>query len=607
MASLAHPDIVATYDTGEDDGVAYFVMELVDGPNLRALLDERGQLERRRGRPRSRAGVTAALDHAHRNGIVHRDIKPANVLVPDARPGEGHRLRDREGRGRGRPHPRPARSSAPRATSRPSRSRRRPSTRAPTSTRSVCCSTRCSPGTPRSRATPTWRPRSRAAHGRAATVAQPLRPDVPLALEAITTRCLALDPDEPLPGRARRCSSRSTSSSDDDSDARRGRGAHRRAIARAAQRVRRHRHPPAARAPRHGARRSRGDAQVVVAMGDRRGALPRARARSPASSWSSAARDGGDQRERAPPASAHRSSVPPTSTPTATRPSTPRPPTRRSTATPPPRGRRERYDSADVRGLEVGRRAPARPRPAGRRVRASRSTRRKAGGAPRSTSPTRPPTASTGWGSPSGPSRTPTASASIDARRHRRPARRCSCGSRSSRRRDGSRSTRCALPEPRRACADDRDLALRRRRPATAHALEIAPRPPRRPGPRGVPPDRRRPRGRARRDPGGADRDLARDRALRRPLGVLHLGVPRRDERRARRAAAPQAPARARRTTRCPSPPSAAATTRSTPGSTSTPRSRGCPRSSGSPSCSATSPTSTTRRSPPCSTSRSGP
>ncbi len=81
VASLTHPNIVATYDTGEDDGVAYLVMELIDGPNLRRYLDERGPL------PvadvvRIARGVTAALSHAHSKGIVHRDIKPANVLVP---------------------------------------------------------------------------------------------------------------------------------------------------------------------------------------------------------------------------------------------------------------------------------------------------------------------------------------------------------------------------------------------------------------------------------------------------------------------------------------------------------------------------------------------
>jgi serine/threonine protein kinase len=80
-ARLSHPNIVSTYDTGDDDGVAYIVMELVDGPTLRHLIDERG------GLPVSdviRIGkqVADALDAAHRAGLVHRDVKPANVLVP---------------------------------------------------------------------------------------------------------------------------------------------------------------------------------------------------------------------------------------------------------------------------------------------------------------------------------------------------------------------------------------------------------------------------------------------------------------------------------------------------------------------------------------------
>ncbi len=79
-AKLSHPAIVATYDTG-DDGVAYIVMQLVEGPTLRRMLDQRGPLP-----PGESADIAAqvaeALDHAHRNGLVHRDIKPANVLVP---------------------------------------------------------------------------------------------------------------------------------------------------------------------------------------------------------------------------------------------------------------------------------------------------------------------------------------------------------------------------------------------------------------------------------------------------------------------------------------------------------------------------------------------
>jgi tRNA A-37 threonylcarbamoyl transferase component Bud32 len=80
-AKLSHPAIVATYDTGDDDGTAYIVMQLVEGPTLRRMLDARGALPA--GEAADIAGqVAEALDHAHRHGLVHRDIKPANVLIP---------------------------------------------------------------------------------------------------------------------------------------------------------------------------------------------------------------------------------------------------------------------------------------------------------------------------------------------------------------------------------------------------------------------------------------------------------------------------------------------------------------------------------------------
>jgi serine/threonine-protein kinase len=84
-AKVSHPNIVSTYDTGDDDGVAYIVMELIDGPTLRDLIDTSG------GLPvgevvRIGAQVANALSAAHRAGLIHRDVKPANVLVPKSGP-----------------------------------------------------------------------------------------------------------------------------------------------------------------------------------------------------------------------------------------------------------------------------------------------------------------------------------------------------------------------------------------------------------------------------------------------------------------------------------------------------------------------------------------
>lgn len=79
-ASVEDARIVGIYDTGDDDGVAYIVMEFVDGHDIRGLLAERGPLSPT-GATRIARDVAAALEHAHRAGLVHRDIKPANVLV----------------------------------------------------------------------------------------------------------------------------------------------------------------------------------------------------------------------------------------------------------------------------------------------------------------------------------------------------------------------------------------------------------------------------------------------------------------------------------------------------------------------------------------------
>ncbi len=87
-AGLNHPNIVAIYDNGEDtvfDGtnyitVPYIVMEHVDGQTLRQLLQRGPRLAPERSLEIC-AGILAALDYAHRHGIVHRDIKPANIMI----------------------------------------------------------------------------------------------------------------------------------------------------------------------------------------------------------------------------------------------------------------------------------------------------------------------------------------------------------------------------------------------------------------------------------------------------------------------------------------------------------------------------------------------
>jgi len=80
-AALNHPHIVAVYDVGEDQGFPFFVMELVDGPNLGQTPphDLQQVIE-------FACQICAALEHAHVNKIVHRDLKPANVLLSGVPP-----------------------------------------------------------------------------------------------------------------------------------------------------------------------------------------------------------------------------------------------------------------------------------------------------------------------------------------------------------------------------------------------------------------------------------------------------------------------------------------------------------------------------------------
>jgi eukaryotic-like serine/threonine-protein kinase len=78
---LSHPNIVQVYDFGQaDDGSAYMAMELVEGQNLREVLNTNGRL-RPAVAARIAGQVCAALESARKAGLVHRDIKPENILL----------------------------------------------------------------------------------------------------------------------------------------------------------------------------------------------------------------------------------------------------------------------------------------------------------------------------------------------------------------------------------------------------------------------------------------------------------------------------------------------------------------------------------------------
>jgi len=82
-ARLNHPHILSLHDSGEADGLLYYVMPFVEGESLR------DRIARRRQMPPDEAvaiagDVAEALDYAHRHGVIHRDVKPENILFQDA-------------------------------------------------------------------------------------------------------------------------------------------------------------------------------------------------------------------------------------------------------------------------------------------------------------------------------------------------------------------------------------------------------------------------------------------------------------------------------------------------------------------------------------------
>ncbi|MEJ2207269.1 MAG: serine/threonine-protein kinase [Gemmatimonadota bacterium] len=84
-ANLQHPHILPLFDSGEAEGVLFYVMPYVEGETLREKLEREKQLSIAEG-VRIAKAVGGALDYAHRHGVVHRDIKPANILLHDGEP-----------------------------------------------------------------------------------------------------------------------------------------------------------------------------------------------------------------------------------------------------------------------------------------------------------------------------------------------------------------------------------------------------------------------------------------------------------------------------------------------------------------------------------------
>lgn len=79
-ASIEHVNVVPVYEAGDDDGLLFIAMRLVEGADLGQVLERGGPLEPARA-ARLIGQLAAALDAAHARGLIHRDVKPANVLL----------------------------------------------------------------------------------------------------------------------------------------------------------------------------------------------------------------------------------------------------------------------------------------------------------------------------------------------------------------------------------------------------------------------------------------------------------------------------------------------------------------------------------------------
>lgn len=79
-AGLSHPNVVNVYDVGEENGIHYIVMELVEGITLKKYIEKRGKLPYKEAVSIA-IQVANGMDAAHKHHIVHRDIKPQNIII----------------------------------------------------------------------------------------------------------------------------------------------------------------------------------------------------------------------------------------------------------------------------------------------------------------------------------------------------------------------------------------------------------------------------------------------------------------------------------------------------------------------------------------------
>ncbi|MCI8382503.1 MAG: Stk1 family PASTA domain-containing Ser/Thr kinase [Lachnospiraceae bacterium] len=79
-AGLMHPNIVNVYDVGEENGIYYFVMEMVEGITLKKYIEKKARLSVKEAISIA-IQVSMGIEAAHNNHIIHRDIKPQNIMI----------------------------------------------------------------------------------------------------------------------------------------------------------------------------------------------------------------------------------------------------------------------------------------------------------------------------------------------------------------------------------------------------------------------------------------------------------------------------------------------------------------------------------------------